>query len=101
MVNHPDAPLFDACAAFDVLERQSLAVTTDAAGDKDIRQLDEIVNRQRPLLNVIVEHRASSLEAISARARSLALWAKLKFASDADADDWEARLWQAMVRDLS
>jgi hypothetical protein len=99
---HPDARLLDACAAFDVLERQSLALITDAAaGDEHIRQLDEIVDRQRPLLNVIVDHRANSFEATRARARSLVLWAKLEFDQDAEANDWEARLWKAMIRDLS
>ncbi len=102
MTYHPDAPLLDACAAFDVLERRSQALAAEVAvNDELIQQIDEITDRQRPLLNIIVEHRACSLEAARARAASLALWARLTAADKDDTEDWEARLWRAVVRDLA
>ncbi len=99
----PDADLLEACAAFDDLERRYLA--TDFEADSSTAYGQAVVEEQRrcfdaqvPLLNHLVELRATTLEGHRARARSLALW-DAELLKDGDGDFGEC-LTAAIVRDL-
>ena len=99
----PDADLLEACAAFDALERASLATfrqqepgsAEETAAETERERLSEA---QEPLVERVCELEATTREGMAARARSLALWdAELMKPDRCFIGD---RLTAAIVRDL-
>jgi hypothetical protein len=101
-VTSPDAEMLEACAAFDELERASLATFQEHRFGSPEEETGEaerwrVACAQDPLVKRICELQAVTLEGQVARARSYALW-------DAELmkpqDDIEGVFKQAIVRDL-
>ena len=99
----PDTELLETCAAFDELERASLATfqqqepgsAEETAAEAERERLSEM---QEPLVDSICELEALTREGQAARARSLAVWnAELMKPDRVFIED---RLTQAIVRDL-
>ena len=98
----PDAKLVEACAAFDALERASIA-TFSGRDDDDPAEIAAEAERlrlgeaQEPLVDRMCDLHAVTREGMAARARSLALWdAELMKPKHGTSD----LLVQAIVRDL-
>ncbi len=99
----PDADLLEVCAAFDALERASLATFQGhAAGSPEEEAADaereRLSEAQEPLVDRICELQAITREGMAARAHSLALWdAELLKPDRTYTGD---KLTAAIVRDL-
>lgn len=102
-ITGPDAELLAACAAFDALEHEAMAlqvgpgrITDDEARS---RALAVIVARQEPWLERMCAIRVTNPVCWQARARSLALWDRDMLA-DYEEGYTDQRLLAALLRDM-
>jgi hypothetical protein len=99
----PDSELVAACRQFNELEREMSAATIspDLSGDAVDVLMEAFEDRQRPLLEIIVRHRARTLGGICARVASLMAWIMGLTTDDDDQESWDTRLLTAVFRDLT
>jgi hypothetical protein len=100
--NGPDAELIALCATFDDLSRQfdGLHVGPNRIEDDEIRDvaLDPIERQQKPLIDAICIRRAVTPDGISAKARSLIVWAPDWLQPN---PFWDERLIASILADLT
>ncbi len=103
-VTGPDAELLSACAAFDALEHEAMALQAGPGlivdDEARSRALAAIVARQEPWLERMCALRVSGPVAWQGRARSLALWDREMLANH-ETGYTDQRLLAALLRDMA
>ena len=98
----PDARLIALCTRFDDLEHQlNRSFQEDSKSEATEVFQDKLRERQRPLLQQIIELRATTLEGAQARAKMLHLWSPTMARNGKQGGYWDDMMVWALVRDLA
>lgn len=104
VATEPDAELLALCEQFDALDRKILAIWDGAMRLEDEDEAnaakEQIMEQQEPILERILELRATTVAGFAARARTLALWAPDTMDGGGAKCAWNERMTHALLRDL-